>query len=176
MIQRKLRFLIGVGALLASTQLPLLAAGTGGCESFEFPLATELKWMTAGETLAATSGTKLDALPTQAIAVTLVPTGDIKFELAPTGKPKNKPENSFAGLLTFAGVPKADFYQVSLSGPGWIDVIQNGQALKAVAHTGKSDCEGLRKSVRFELAPGPFTVQIADVPAVSIKVTVRKAD
>jgi hypothetical protein len=165
----------GLVVLLASST-PALAASTGGCESFEFPLATELAWMTAPESDAATSGAKLDALPAKAIALTLVPTAQAKFEVPPTGKPKNKPEASHAALVTVSGVSEPGIYQISLSGQGWVDLVQNGVALKSVAHTGKSDCEGLRKSVRFEVASGPFTIQLSDVPTAQIRMTIRKAD
>jgi hypothetical protein len=162
--------------VLASLAAPAHAADTGGCDSFAFPLATELAWMKADDALAATSGAKFDTPPGKAMAVTLSPTAGFAFTVPPTGKAKNKPEDSFAALLAVTTVDQPGVYQVSLSGPGWIDVIQNGAALKPTAHTGKSDCEGLRKSVRFELAQGPLTVQLSDVPASSIRVTIRKAD
>jgi hypothetical protein len=172
---RQLTYSLGIGAVLAVAS-PALAADTGSCESFEFPLATELSWMTAAEADQVASGAKLEAPPAKAVALTLVPTAQAKFETPPTGKPKTKPEESFAGLVTFAGTAEPGLYQVSLSGRGWVDVIQNGVALKSVAHTGKSNCEGLRKSVRFELGAGPFTVQISDVPAAQVRMTVRKPD
>lgn len=174
MTTRLLAYLLAGAMALAGS--PSFAAGTGGCESFDFPLTTELQWMKADAVSNITSGATLAAPPTGAVAVTLEPTGQVKFAVPPTGKAKNKPEDSFAGLVTVSGVTEAGLYQVSLSGPGWVDVIQNGVALKSGAHTGKSDCEGLRKSVRFDLAAGPITIQLSDVPASQIRVTIRKAD
>lgn len=162
--------------LAAITSAPVMAAGTGGCDSFAFPLTTELGWMQAADAAPAASGAKLDAPPASAIAVTLSPAAEVKLVVPPTGKPKNKPEESFAAILDIANVPSAGLYQVSLSGPGWIDVIQDGAALKAGEHTGKSDCEGLRKSVRFDLKAGPATLQLSDVPANALRITIRKAD
>ena len=174
MARRKLARLLALGVALMAAR-SALAAGTGGCESFEFPLVTELQWMKADEALAATSGTKLEALPAKAVALTLLPTAQVTFEVPPTGKRKNKPEDAFAASLGFT-IAEPGLYQISLSGPGWVDVIQNGAALKSTAHTGKSDCEGLRKSVRFDLVAGPVTIQLADVPAAQIRLTIRKAD
>lgn len=151
------------------------AAGTGGCESFDFPLAIELQWMTAADTEAVASGASLAAPPGKAMSVTLLPMADVKYALPPEGKAKDG-EPAFGAIVDFAGVPSPGLYQVSLSGKGWIDVIQGGAASKAVAHTGKSDCEGLRKSVRFDLNGGPFTLQLSGASAQAIKVTIRKAD
>lgn len=152
------------------------AAGTGGCESFAWPLKTELAWMTAPDSDAAQSGVTLAAPPLKAIALTLQPVDAVKFDVAPTGKGKAEEGKAFGGVLKFDGVAEPGLYQVSLSGPGWIDVIQNGKALATEAHTGKSDCEGLRKSVRFEIGAGPFAVQLNGVPGDSIKIAIRRAD
>ena len=44
-----------------------------------------------------------------------------------------------------------------LSDDAWIDVIQNGRYARSVGSTGRSDCPGVRKSVRLDLdaEPGP---------------------
>lgn len=160
--------------LLAATGLAS-AAGTGGCDAFKFPVATELQWMRAPETDAAASGASLPAPPAKAITLTLAPTPSVTFAVQPA-KTKGKPEETFAALVNFAGTASPGLHQVSLSGSGWIEVIQNGKALPAVAYSGISDCESLHKSVRFDLAAGPFSVQLSDVSVASIKITIRKAD
>lgn len=169
-----------IGLMLIALCLPagteLQAASTGGCESFDFPLATELQWMRADNSEAATSGEKLAAPPAKAIVLKLQPAANVKFPTPLSRPPKGKAEETFGGTLEFEGVPAAGLYQVSLSGPGWVDVVQAGAPLATVAHTGKSDCDGLRKSVRFDLKPGPFSIQLIDAPAATIKITVRKAD
>lgn len=174
MISFGLRLVMAIGAM-AMTFVHAHAAGTGGCDSFEFPLATELTWMQAGDAVEAASGGSLEAPPAKAIALQLSPSVGFAFAAPPTGKPKNKTEAAFAALISVT-ITEPGLYQVSLSGPGWIDAIQNGVPLKSSAHTGKSDCDGLRKSVRFDVAAGPLTVQLSDVPAAKIRVTIRKAD
>lgn len=155
--------------------LPLLAAGTGGCDSFDFPVATDLLWMQNADAETVASGAKLAAPPAKAINVTLKPMAEVTYVLSPEGK--SKPEDSpFGAVITIESLPSPGLYQVSLSAKGWIDVVQNGAALKAVAHSGKSDCEALRKSVRFDIKDGPITLQLSGIAAPAIKITIRKAD
>lgn len=161
-------------ALLAP--LKAHAAGTGGCESFAWPMKTELEWMKASDSEAVSSGATLAAPPAKAIVLALQPSDSVTFEIAPTGKGKAEPGKGFGGVVKFEGVAEPGLYQVSLSGPGWIDVVQSGKALATEAHTGKSDCEGLRKSVRFNIGAGPFAVQLNGVPNDAIKISVRRAD
>lgn len=165
-------------AAFASFAMPSAgyAAGTGGCESFAWPLKTELDWMKATDSEAAQSGATFTAPPAKAIAVTLQPADAVTFDVAPTGKGKAESGKAFGGIITFDGVAEPGLYQVSLSGPGWIDVVQGGKALETEAHTGKSDCEGLRKSVRFKIGAGPFVVQLNGVPEASIKLAIRRAE
>jgi hypothetical protein len=59
---------------------------------------------------------------------------------------------------------------------GWVDVIQDGKALKPTAHSGKSDCDGVRKTIRFNLDPGPFIVEFSNIKKDSIKFAIRQAD
>ena len=44
--------------------------------------------------------------------------------------------------------------------------------LKSVAFSGATGCEGIRKSVKFELKAEPFTIQLSNVPGNSIGVAV----
>ena len=164
------------GILAFAHPVAVNAAGTGGCDSFAWPLKTELEWMKAADSEAAQSGGKLAAPPAKAIALTLQPADAVKFEVAPTGNGKAESGKAFGGIITFDGVAEPGLYQVSLSGPGWIDVVQGGKALETEAHTGKSDCEGLRKSVRFKIGAGPFAVQLNGVPEAAVKLAVRRAD
>lgn len=153
----------------------LLAAEPGGCDSFDFPVVTELKWMTSADIDKVSTGAKLTAPPAKAMEVELKPVTDVAYARPPGGKAKDG-EAAFGAIIEVAGVPGPGLYQVSLSAKGWIDVIQGGATLKAVAHSGKSDCESLRKSVRFDVKDGPVTLQLSGVTSPSIKLTVRKAD
>lgn len=55
----------------------------------------------------------------------------------------------------------------------WVDVVQNGGYGRSIGSTGRSDCPGLRKSVRFDVASNPIVLQIsgASVDVISIVVS-----
>jgi hypothetical protein len=155
---------------------PVFAAETGGCDSFAWPIKTELSWLKASDPQAAKSGDKLAAAPEKAIALSLEPMSAVTFPVAPTGRAKAEGD-VFGGVMTFdSGASAAGLYQFTMQSGGWLDVVQNGKALKSTAHSGKSDCDGARKSLRFDLAAGPFTVQFSNMKKDQIKFTIRKAE
>lgn len=160
---------------IACFAAPINAAGKGGCESFAWPLATELTWMKSADTTAVGSGSKLDLPPNRALTVAMTPISDVKLDAPASGKPKSAPGTELGAVIHFENVEVVGIYQVTLSNAAWIDVIQNGKTLAAVEHTGKSDCVGIRKSVRFDIGPGPFAIQITGASEPALKMIVRKA-
>ncbi|MBS0252098.1 MAG: hypothetical protein JSR78_13650 [Proteobacteria bacterium] len=170
---RFLSVLVGAFALAASAQA--FAAETGGCNSFSWPITTELKWMKA-ESQDVASGGKLASPPEKAMKLALEPMSAVSFPVAPTGRHKLQGE-AYGGIVNFDSPSSAPgSYQVSMDAAAWVDVVKDGKALKPTAHSGKSDCDGLRKSVRFNLDPGPFTVEISNVKKDAIKFTIRQAE
>jgi hypothetical protein len=167
---------IAVCAVAFVTPLSAYAAETGGCESFAWPIATELQWMKAADSEALASGTKLQAPPEKAIALSLLPMSKVSFPVAPSSKPRPNTGERYGGIVDFDGVTEAGLHQISLSIPGWIDVVQDGKTLKPSAHTGKSDCDGVRKSVRFDIGPGPFSIEISGIFKDTIKFAIRRAE
>jgi hypothetical protein len=167
---------IAVCAAAFITPFSAYAAETGGCESFAWPIATELQWMKASDSEALASGAKLQAPPDKAITLSLLPMSKVSFPVAPTSKPRANAGERYGGIVDFAGVPEAGLHQISLSIPGWIDVVQDGKTLKPSAHTGKSDCDGVRKSVRFDIGPGPFSIEISGIFKDTIKFAIRPAE
>ncbi len=168
--------LVATTLALAAQVESASAAGTGGCESFAWPLKTELSWIGASDPVMLQSGASVTALPAKAMLVTLVPQDQAALSVAPSGKQKAARDNVRAGIINFAGVPEPGPYHGTLSGPGWIDVVQNGVNLGAIAHTGKADCDGIRKSVRFNIGAGPFAIHLSGIPSETIKVMIRKSD
>jgi len=59
---------------------------------------------------------------------------------------------------------------------GWVDVVQDGRTSKPTAFSGATDCEGLRKLVRYELAAGELLLQISGVSADTITLAILPAD
>lgn len=162
-------------AVLLQAAVPLSAAGTGGCESFEFPLVAELEWMRRETATPVAAGATLRAPPAEAMTVTLLPMADVTFPVPPEGR-KGEDATLHGAVIQFESIAAPGLYQIALSHKGWIDAVQDGVTVKSTAHTGKSDCEGLRKAIRFELKSGPLTVQLSSVHAPQIRLTVRKVD
>jgi hypothetical protein len=109
-----------------------------------------------------------------AMIVALVPLADAKLPAPPERAPKSP--DSFAGYFQVLAPARAGTYKITLSLEGWIDVTQAGQAVKSTAFSGALGCEGVRKSVKFELSAAPFTVELSGVPADSIKIVISKGD
>ncbi|WP_245279894.1 hypothetical protein [Hyphomicrobium sp. 99] len=167
---------VAVCTLVLAAASTAFAAETGGCESFPWPIKTELQWMKASDSQAVKSGAKLPTPPEKALALSLEPMSAVSFPVAPTGK--LKPEGDvFGGFVNFDSPSSAPgLYQVTLQTPGWVDVVQDGKSLKPTAHSGKSDCDGVRKTLRFNLDPGPFTIQFSNIKKDSIKFAIRQAE
>jgi hypothetical protein len=145
---------------------------SGGCESFKWPLDKERAAFDAAGLEKAASGAARGPLTEQAFALTLVPAKDVVF----TVQPAKKKHDGFGGLVAFAAPAKPGVYQVTLSGEGWIDLVQEGKALDAGDHSGAKNCPGLRKSVRFMLGAAPVVLQISDAVADTIKVGIRPVE
>ena len=102
--------------------------------------------------------------------VALVPFADAKLPAPPERAPKS-PE-TFAGFFDAKAPPQPGSYKITLSAEGWIDVAQSGQPVKSTAFSGALGCEGIRKSVKFDLAAAPFTVELSGIKADSIKLVI----
>jgi hypothetical protein len=143
-----------------------------GCDKFAWDVTAAQKLL-AGPAMPAGSG-PADRAAGIALSLSLVPFAEAKLERPPERAPKQAA--SFAGLVRFQPASEAGVYAVSLDAGAWIDVIQDGAYLKPVAFTGALDCPHIRKSVRFRLGPGPFTLQISDVDTPTIDLAVTPAD
>ncbi len=146
-----------------------LAEEPSGCDKFKWNVERERAWMAAGPaTVAATSEI---ALGDKAYRVSLAAADAVKFVAPPERALK---QGTRAAVLTFT-VANPGAYDVGLSGEGWIDVVQNGAALKSSDFSGAKDCPGLRKSVRFTLAAGTATLQLSNVTGETIDVAIAQA-
>jgi hypothetical protein len=167
-----LQIIFCVAGLFAS---PAFAAETGGCDSFAWSIATELKWIKATDVQTVNSGAKLPSPPEKAMNLSLEPMNAVSFPVPPTGR--MKPEGDvYGGIVNFDGPSSAPgSYQVTMQTGGWVDVTQDGKALKPTAHSGKSDCDGVHKTIRFNLDPGPFTIEFSNIKRDSMKFAIRQA-
>jgi imidazolonepropionase-like amidohydrolase len=164
-----------IALLFISVSAPTTAAEEGsGCDKLAWPLARERAWLAAAEKPTIAAGTTIAAMPKAAFVLSLQPNGKASFALPPERQPKA--DAWFGGMLSLPAVEKPGLYQVTLSDEAWIDVVQNGRYLKAVAHTGRHDCPGARKSIRFEITQAPFIVQLSDAPRDAMAVAIGSAE
>ena len=108
-------------------------------------------------------------LPFGAI-VALKPLADAKLPTPPEQSPKSP--DSFAGFFQVLAPKKAGSYKITVSDPAWIDVVQTGKTVKSGDFSGALGCEGVRKSVKFDLAAAPFTVELSSIKADEIKLAI----
>ena len=152
---------------------PLHAQDKPACDQFDWSIKREQVLFAAPALSAAASGSKLDSIG-GGIALELQPQASVAFVLPPERQPKS-PDSS-GGVISFANVPKAGLYQITLSAEAWIDVIQDGQAIKSTAFSGKRGCPHVRKSVRFELKPGALIIQVSGAAEKTVKLAVLPAE
>jgi hypothetical protein len=160
------RWLVAV-ALIAAPGLAHAQEGSG-CNGFRWPLDHERAALTRADRASLPNG---GTLPYD-VAMTL--------ELQPfsaAGLPKpperaRKSPSAFAGHFLLAAPTKPGAYRVTISSEGWVDVLDGGAYLHPAAFTGAKECDGLRKSVKFDLPARPLAVQFSGVPRDQISVIV----
>ena len=102
--------------------------------------------------------------------IRLQPGAQASFEMPPERKPRTEPWHG--GVVRLPALAKPGIYQITLSDDAWIDVIQNGRYARSVGSTGRSDCPGVRKSVRLDLDASPVVLQVSGVAPDTIAVTI----
>jgi hypothetical protein len=146
--------------------LPALAQEPVGCDKFRWSLDKERATLTGTDLPKVASGSEVKWPLPFATMVALVPLVDAKLPIAPERSPKS--QDTFGGSIQIGAPVKAGTYRITLSSAGWIDVVQDGHRVRSTAATGATGCEGVRKSVKFELAASPFTVQLTGIEANTI--------
>lgn len=155
---------------------PAARSAPSGCAAFKWPLDKERKALESASLESIASGTARGAWKEQAFTLALQPDTEVPFTLPPTKRKKDDDKHRFGAIVAFAAPAKGGTYQVTLSGAGWIDLVQNGKALKPSDHSGAKDCPGLRKSVRFTVDAAPLVLQISGAPDQSIKIAIGSVD
>jgi len=155
-------------ALIAS--LGTANAADDGCEKFAWSLARERAAFAATGKTAVAAGEALAALPAGALVIRLQPGPQASFAMPPERKPRT--ETWHGGMVRLPALAKPGIYQITLSDDAWIDVIQNGRYARSVGSTGRSDCPGVRKSVRLDLDASPVVLQLSGVSPDTIAITI----
>jgi hypothetical protein len=145
-------------------------AADDGCEKFAWSLARERAAFAATGKTTIAAGETLAALPASALVIRLQLGAQASFAMPPERKPKT--EQWHGGMVRLPALAKPGIYQITLSDDAWIDVIQNGRYARSVGSTGRSDCPGVRKSVRLDLDASPVVLQLSGVSPDAITVTI----
>jgi hypothetical protein len=123
-----------------------------GCDKFKWNIDHERAVLTAPDRIKLASGAELAAPPERA--------------------PK---EGTFAGFIGFKSA-KAGIYTVSMPTGAWIDLVQDGHSLKPKAFSGATDCDGIRKTVKFDISASPFVLQLSGTKENSISVAILPSE
>src|SRR5919197_6204468 len=132
-----------------------------GCEKFAWSLSRERAALAASDKATVAAGETLNALPAGALVIRLQPAAQASFAMPPERKPRT--EQWHGGMVRLPALPRSGIYQITLSDDAWIDMIQNGRYARSVGSTGRSDCLGVRKSVRLDLDASPVVLQLSGV-------------
>lgn len=157
-------------AIACAITAPALAQEPVGCDKFKWPLDKERATLTGTDLPRLASGSQVKFPIPFGATVALMPFADARLPAAPERAPKDP--NSFAGFVLVPAPAKAGTYKVTLSAEGWIDIEQSGRKVKSTAFSGVLGCEGIRKSVKFDLAAQPFTLELSSVKANTVNIVV----
>ncbi|MCP3370078.1 hypothetical protein [Bradyrhizobium cajani] len=167
-----MRVLTFLAALSFSATSALAADEPSGCDKFKWPIERERAALVAPDRARLASGSEQATLPSTAITLGLVAPGDAKLPTPPERAPK---DGTFAGFTSIKA-PKAGLYTISLSSGAWIDVVQDGHVLKPAAFSGATDCDGIRKTVKYQLSAQPFVLQVSGARENSLSIAILPAE
>jgi len=152
---------------------PAWAAEPSGCDKFKWPIEHERAALTAPDRVKLASGAEVTAVPATGMTIALLAPAEAKLPTPPERAPR---EGTFAGFASFKTAPKAGIYTVSLSAGAWIDVIQDGHALKPRGFSGATDCDGIRKTMKYQISASPFVLQISGVRDNAVSVAILPSE
>ena len=151
----------------------MAAEEPSGCDKFKWPIERERAALRAPDRVKLSSGAELAAVPATGMTLSLVSPADAKLPTPPERAPK---EGTFEGFASFKAVPKPGIYTVSLSSGAWIDLVQDGHALKPKGFSGATDCDGIRKTMKYEISASPFVLQISGTKENALSVVILPAE
>ncbi len=157
-------------AAIAFVAAPSLAQAQegSGCSGFKWPLDHERAALVRTDKASVPNG---GALPYDvATTLGLQPLSAAGLPKAPERAPRSP--SAFAGHFALAAPAKPGAYRITISSEGWVDVLDGGAYLHPIGFTGAKDCEGARKSVKFDLPARPLALQFSGVPRDQISVIV----
>jgi hypothetical protein len=140
-----------------------------GCDKFKWPVDLERAALATANQQIVGSGAEVTTVAAE--TVTLKPEGNAKLPMPPERKQK---DGTFAGFVTVTDLV-AGTYVIGVSDSAWIDVLQNGNYVKPQNYSGATGCDGLRKTMKFELGTVPTTVQLSGVAKDTVNLVILPA-
>jgi hypothetical protein len=172
-----MRALAFLAVLACGVTSALAAEEPSGCDKFKWPIDRERVALTAPDRIKLASGSEQTAWPSSGVTLALVAPQDAKLPSPPERAPK---DGTFAGFVTFKAAPKtapkSGLYTISLSAGAWVDVVQDGRFLKPVAFSGATDCEGIRKTMKYDLGASPFVLQVSGAKENSVSIAILPSE
>ena len=162
-----------IALMLLGTPPAWAAEEPSGCDKFKWNIDRERAALTAPDRVNLASGGDLAAVPSTGMTIALHAPSEAKLPSPPERAPK---DGTFAGFANIKAAPKAGLYTVSLSAGGWIDVIQEGHFLKPKAFSGATDCDGIRKTMKYEISAAPFVLQVSGTKENSVSIAILPSD
>ena len=156
-------------ALVLAAAPAWAAEEPSGCDKFKWSIDRERAALTAPDRAKLASGAELTAVPSTGVMLALVTPADAKLPTPPERAPK---DGTFAGYASVKATPRAGVYTISLSAGAWVDVVQDGRFLKPKAFSGATDCDGIRKTMKYELSASPFVLQVSGTKENAISIAI----
>ena len=162
-----------IGLALLGAAPAWAAEEPSGCDKFKWNIERERAALTASDRIKPVSGGELTALPSAGMTLGLSAPAEAKLPSPPERAPK---DGTFAGFVSFKNAPKAGIYTVSLSTGGWVDLLQDGHFLKPKAFSGATDCDGIRKTMKYEIEAKPLMLQVSGARENSISIAILPSE
>jgi len=162
-----------IALALLSTAPAFAAEEPSGCDKFKWNIDRERAALTAPDRVKLASGGELAALPPTGMTLALRAPAEAKLPSPPERAPR---DGTFAGFASFKSAPKAGIYTVSLSAGGWVDLVQDGHVLKPKAFSGATDCDGIRKTMKYEIAASPLLLQVSGTREDTVSVAILPSE
>lgn len=166
-----MRVLALLAVLSIGATSALAAEEPRGCDKFKWPIERDRAALTAPDRATLASGSEQAAVPSWAITLGLVAPREAKLPSPPERAPK---DGTFAGFTSIRAA-KAGLYTISLSSGAWVDLVQDGHFLKPIAFSGATDCDGIRKTMKYQLSDKPFVLQISGAKDSSLSISILPA-
>ena len=162
-----------IALVLLGTAPAYAAEEPSGCDKFKWNIDHERAALTAPDRVKLSSGSAMAGLPSTGMTLALTTPADAKLPTPPERAPK---DGTFAGFTRLTAAPKAGIYTISLSAGAWIDVVQDGHFLKPKAFSGATDCDGIRKTMKYEVSASPFVLQVSGARENSLSIAILPSE